>query len=685
MFQKDINKVKLPHELLDDALKFHGLTRDKMVAEVIRWLPSLRLESPSVYNSLVSDPPEIKHKILRYDFVFSTGLTIDAPKRRGWTDFMAIREFIQNVLDVEERIYGYENIAINIYQDKQGIHILDRGPGITYDAFRIGASDKAPYERGYFGEGLKMAAAHLVGRNCLVYAFNKNSQVFKVTKSDGLVLVLIGVASEPLPAPYGTEVIIYGARLSADFLDNVIFQRWIKMHPESKIYVKYYGEPSKPNIIVTLPTEVDTLWVRDILVNKISTVIGKKSIFGYNLWWVNLEPNRVMVASPSDFYREVARAHTKESIIELLNRIIVDSGEYSKIKDGYLETDNISWFYASKDVREAVAEYVANRDMGVLYSADALNWVLYMRVRPLMVPYSMRELFSEAQTAESLVRKKYKKIFETIEKNVVPREFLTFREIINLRYTEELLIAAHTNYLLGGTYTKFPEILVYKDVDVAGTQPKNKIYINRAELSRLESTMSTVLHEYSHWVAKHHKFKGYQDLTEGFEEAMSLVAGCITDAITSPELHSVLLRIYTGGWNAKYLEWNQHGEMYIFVDSLFTKFTKYLKTKENIEVIPPEGNVRYMINTYGPIALAVPIKEKVTAIEISTLPISTTSIIPDNFIPNREIYMSEVKKKIKDFEYNAKKIMLSPGVKGVLIFIYDPWEDDYVEYKRYQI
>ena len=79
-----VQEVSTPSAALDEALAFHGLTRAKMASEMIRWVESIRLESPELHRAILYDPPHIKRgmEIRIWDFVFSTGMTTDYPVRR---------------------------------------------------------------------------------------------------------------------------------------------------------------------------------------------------------------------------------------------------------------------------------------------------------------------------------------------------------------------------------------------------------------------------------------------------------------------------------------------------------------------------------------------------------------------------------------------------------------------------
>jgi intein/homing endonuclease len=277
---------------LEEALGYHGLTRETVTAEMIRWTDSIRLESPTLYDAITYDPPEIKRRmgIKIWDFAFSTGMTTDYPVRRGWNSFMGVRELVQNALDIEERLFGYEGISVKIWVDELGLHVADRGPGITYDAFKLGGSDKVCHERGFYGEGLKVAMAFFVHIGQPIYVFNRRGQVFKAVVSPGTGLVIIAMGrANPVT---GTEAVVYGYRPDVESVRRIIFQEWMK-EPNFYIVSKTMRMTdacrfNKPHFIIShvdKKSNVDFLWVRDISVNKLSALTRHPSIFGYNIWW----------------------------------------------------------------------------------------------------------------------------------------------------------------------------------------------------------------------------------------------------------------------------------------------------------------------------------------------------------------------------------------------------------------
>ncbi|MEM2351999.1 MAG: hypothetical protein QXT26_06290 [Thermoproteota archaeon] len=666
LFQR-VPEAELPTAVFEEALAFHGLTREKMSAEIIRWIGSVKLESPKIYLRITYDPPEISGRIERYDFVFSTGVTIDAPKRRGWTNWMAVREFIQNMLDIEERIYGYEGMETNIYQDESGIHILDRGPGITYEAFRIGASDKAPHERGFFGEGLKIASAQLIGSGCIVYAFNRKGEFFKVVSPDGVIVIVAMGKGKPPPPPYGTEIIIYNARLSPDLLENTVFQVWLKAHPEAIIFRRHYGSPERPNTIVYLPgVNVDTLWVRDIVVNKISNIVGKPSIFGYNLWWVNLEPNRVMVASLPELAKEAARAFTYDSTRILLDNIAVDKRAYIMIKRGIFETEYVDWYHSQDDARRAAADWVTERGLGVTTNEAALDWLCYMGVKPLLIPHFMAPLFSRAPSAETMVLESCVERTRTADRTKIPREALSLDELINLGVAEEIFTFIQSiQYFLA---KKLPEINISEEIpDAAGFQKGEAIYISRSVLSSLEKTFGTIFHEYSHY-----KSGGAEDITVEFERAMTEISEYIPSVLLSEYTINTIKRILNGAWNARSRIWDSKTGTYLIRERLIEDIKKEVRFSAFINM----EELTHIIEIFAPIYVVIFNADKiVTSGDIVYSHLSPLGIIPRNLPPDKTMYYRKVEEEI------AKLQLERDPRKPIIIFIYDPWIDKYVVHR----
>jgi len=658
---------------LEEALGFHGLTRARMSAELIRWLDSVKLEDPETYRYLVSDPPQIAPLIERWDFVFSTGMTTDYPARREWTHWMALREFIQNALDVEERVYGYENMALQIFHDNLGVHIIDRGPGITLEAFKLGGSDKGCEERGFFGEGLKVAAAHYAGHNVLVYVLNRQGQVFKLCLSPGTNLVVVVLGRSNYPSA-GTEVILHRATMAPELLQSTIFQEWLKVNSDVQVISKKtFGSPAcevaKPNFIVARKGQnVDILWVRDIFVNSLTNITRNPAIFGYNLWWVPLEPNRVMVADQSALAKFAAKTFNAETAKELLDRIV----ESGSVKKGFFETDTVDWWYTPEEVKDAAKEWVEDHGYGVTTNERAADWVMYMGVRPLIIPDNLSNFFERAPTAEEKVIKKSKERLKHADETAVPEEALPLNELINLGASKAILVWVQRDAFYG---RKLPDIIVSESLDGAsGSQKGNKLYIVRRVLDRFNKTFSTLYHEYCHYYGEQ-IYGRAADLSEAFQSALTDVSVFIARALGVTVVVDAYNRALHGAWKASPAVWKE-GRYVLkgrFLDNI-------LATIEKITHISPLWGERWEevykeLNRLAPVLVLVDIPEleRIRPIHFHISSESVEDIIPEGVPPSRELYL-------KGLEEIADK--LEALTRRGLIFMYDPWTDSYEVFRR---
>jgi hypothetical protein len=142
----------------------------------------------------LEEPLELATKIAGYDALFSTGLSKDYVEKREFNLFISIRELLQNALDEEELISGRPDVQF--WQDTLGTWIKDRGRGITLEALRMGESNKESWMRGYYGEGLKLAASNLTLNQIPVYIYG----IWEVVQSIQITFplyFLIGIVNFP--------------------------------------------------------------------------------------------------------------------------------------------------------------------------------------------------------------------------------------------------------------------------------------------------------------------------------------------------------------------------------------------------------------------------------------------------------------------------------------------------------
>jgi hypothetical protein len=118
---------------------------------------------------VLKEPKTLMPNILQYDGMISLNISKEYIHKRGFSEFKAIREIIQNALDETELSTGTPDVTIKI--DEAGTWIIDNGRGLDGNAFIIGNSEKKCWMRGYYGEGLKLALGFFLLKEYPVYIF----------------------------------------------------------------------------------------------------------------------------------------------------------------------------------------------------------------------------------------------------------------------------------------------------------------------------------------------------------------------------------------------------------------------------------------------------------------------------------------------------------------------------------
>ncbi|MEM0232608.1 MAG: hypothetical protein QXL22_01155 [Candidatus Nezhaarchaeales archaeon] len=591
-------------EDFEKVLKYHGLTKEEAGLHFIRWVESIRLEDPAVYEMLVRDPPRMSNLVDRWDLAFPTGITLEYVTRRKWNNFLALREFIQNALDIEEKMYGYDGISINVWEDELGIHVADRGPGLPREAWLIGGSSKECWERGRFGEGMKMGAAQFLREDVTPYIFTvnpktKNPEVYKAVAvpPTGLVVVVWGVPSMTTTYGYGTEVILHKARLDREFLEIMIFQNFIKRRPKTiiisrKNFVAPYCHVLRPAFLLNTP---NALWVADIYVNTVNAVTGYPSIFSYNLWYVELDPNRVSLSPEglTSFCTQAAKIHTPDTIKILLDRII--DFEKLRIRSGLFETELVNWAYASTEVLEAVADYMKQKNMVWHDNAFHIQTYSYLlnKLVLLVEKNNMKSLFIRAEKAETALKKKAEIESRTVKEGEVPLEDLTLYE--RGIYNACVQIAKIVNV------PKLRNIVVTIGMTAEGRATEDTIYLHRKILSDPMLAISTIIHELAHIKRPYGMLP---DVSAEFEESLTYTAGRIVSDLISYAIENPLTiqrSIMKGAFAADIGKWHMP------ITSIMEAFEKYVPKdlKKLIPTIEKRVNIRNYVLSHVPLLLII--------------------------------------------------------------------------------
>jgi hypothetical protein len=269
-------------------------------------IPLKEAESRGIVLDL-EEPPNIASMIADYDALFSTGLSKDYVDKREFSLFISFRELLQNALDEEELVNGIPYVQLD--QDERGTWIIDRGRGIKLEALRMGESNKDCWMRGYYGEGLKLAASYLTLNHFPVYIFTRD-MIFKFlvlpadTQNPG-IFILLGRSKEEVE---GTKILLYGYEPDPEFIEKIV-RFWNnelagKLVVEEKFSSKDCPK-EMPSAIFDFP---NLLYIRNMYVGEMSQVAKRKSLLSYDLWWVRLDVSRkLMTQTLPQLFMEIAK------------------------------------------------------------------------------------------------------------------------------------------------------------------------------------------------------------------------------------------------------------------------------------------------------------------------------------------------------------------------------------------
>ena len=262
-------------------------------------------------RAILRDPQTLMPKIIQYDGMISLNISKEYILKRGFSEFKAIREIIQNSLDETELSTGTPEVTIEI--DDMGTWIVDNGRGLEGNAFIIGSSEKKCWMRGYYGEGLKLALGFFLLKGYHVYIFS-NKNVFKpiflpAKKEKAWLNILLGEAESE---EKGTKILIADYKADNKMLSELVSfkNQDIKEKIIDKIVMK--GKECDYERPLTIYDYPNLLYMRNLLVGKANEVTKRKSFFTYDLWWFRLDVSRnLLTYSMPNLFIQVANAIEK--------------------------------------------------------------------------------------------------------------------------------------------------------------------------------------------------------------------------------------------------------------------------------------------------------------------------------------------------------------------------------------
>jgi hypothetical protein len=325
------NKMKnKPHMGIEEILREYNLS-PSISASI---MPLTEAENRGITLNL-EEPYDLASMITGYDALFSTGLSKEYVDKREFNLFISLRELIQNALDEEELVTGQPHVQFE--QDIHGMWIIDSGRGLNIEALRMGESNKDCWMRGYYGEGLKLAASYLTLNRIPIYIFTKHMVLkFLVLPEDARnpgIFILLGRSKEEVK---GTRLLLYGYRPDAEFIKKIV--RFWNNELENKLIteVKFPTNDcpkEMPSAIFDFP---NLLYIRNMYVGEMSQAAKRKSLLSYDLWWVRLDVSRkLMTQTTPQLFLEIAKLLT---FSETARRKFAEK----LVETGMLKTKNIN-------------------------------------------------------------------------------------------------------------------------------------------------------------------------------------------------------------------------------------------------------------------------------------------------------------------------------------------------------
>ncbi|RKZ35947.1 MAG: hypothetical protein DRQ41_15195 [Gammaproteobacteria bacterium] len=458
---------------------------------------------------------------------------------------------MQNALDVEHELYGYDGIQVKVYVDKLGTHVIDRGKGITWRAFLIGRSEKPEWVRGRFGEGLDLATLvfGIRGYNC--YFFTKNI-VFRTLydKKNDIFLIVMGQSKIYVD---GTHVLTHKWKLPKDIIRLIYW----KNNPSLKLLnVVYYspreGLPKMPNMVFKDEEKKKKLYVRDIFVNYDENIVQNPFYFTYNLWWVELDPNRTnvyrvyelsnnvkntLLQSPEPFF-EFIQKHLEQKSYGGMTYYTLE--ELTKFYEGGLDYDGVIRRLRGKkpfeELMVKLKDLLKSKHISAvthLHDYDAIPVVAHEGGTVILVPRLMVEMFNIIlPKAHDFVSESVKKTIG--ESKVLEDDLLTLPTLI--KFGKFRLLADYLNikYI-------YDKDLFIKVIPIKGRSHATvgRVYVD------IDEPGEVFVHEIAHALG----FALYgdaPDVSENFERCLEKVAVGAMEMATSYK-YSVLLRRIENG------------------------------------------------------------------------------------------------------------------------------------------
>jgi len=499
----------------------------------------LEVEVPELCKFATEIPKDLEEYIEGFDIIWSLPILEKYIQRRKIDEFIAFREILQNALDVEHEMYGYDNISVKVEVDRLGTHVIDRGKGISWRAFLIGGSDKPEWMRGHFGEGLDLATLMFGVKGHPVFFFTRDV-VYKTVyhpKTDTFHVVF----GRSKVYVRGTHVLIYKWKLPKDIQKVVYWKNNPDLTVIGEVMVK-----NMPNLVFRDESKKKKLYVRDIFVNIGENITGRPFYYSYNLWWVELDPNRTNVVSAYELARQIREVLVKvpEAFVEFIEKHLKRK-EYGGVRyyrldgidnyyEGVISYDTFSENPYEVETKKLLQNLIKKKGISA-YSyfsdLDAVTLVGHEGGVCLLVPGGMSPLFHD------ILPKAHEFVMDSVAKTVDQAKVVA-ENTLSVEPLKKL-----AKYRLVAKFVTERECL-NKEIKVVPIVGRSHCVDNVAYID-LKSPMRVGIHEMAHALG-YLLYGSAPDVSENFERCLEYMAQHILEMVEDEEYAWALKRIENG-------------------------------------------------------------------------------------------------------------------------------------------
>jgi hypothetical protein len=423
-----------------------------------------------------------------FDGGIEYGITLAYARTRNWGEWEIFREFMQNALDEMHEVTRLPPMEYPCRPVRGDAVIEDNGRGLAIYHLLIGSSEKKPWQRGKFGEGMKIALLAGVdkGIDISIYSKDKSVKPTSVEKvlEDKMFPVLCVCYKKTPEQIGGTRVIIHGKAYLCDAYRRNFTQG---LDPScikySHISVSEGSYEWRQLIDKRCTGNDGWIYVRDIYVTTFNDALGMSSFYSYNLFNVEIDESR-RIPSGGSVSTEVERIWRsieenagkqrveRDLLKELLRNVINVCAGYGAVHNVEnvtpnrmeptpveVETDVFSSRYG--EVINDVFNELYEPDVAVIASEDDHIKATYLGIKhvycPLHVGWSLEHILHSGARIR-------KAIEESTGKDVTVKMSPIIRALVDL--LEDFAMKAFRKH-----YTEKPRVVYAHNVTLPNGNP----------------------------------------------------------------------------------------------------------------------------------------------------------------------------------------------------------------------